>query len=63
MKQTVRTANYDATIDIPYEKLASKANFTRLPQQQSGGCDCCQKITVMGCCPPRDTGLNPKILE
>lgn len=30
MKQTIKTKNYNAVIEIPYEKMARKPNWTQI---------------------------------
>ena len=52
MKQTIRTKNYDAVLEIPYEKLTSKCNFYKVPEKDNDPCTCTctNQVTIMGNC-------------
>ena len=68
MKQTVRTKNYDAVLEIPYHKLTSKCHFYKVPQTDTDLCTCTNRVTVSGscCCTVSETKVktvNVEILE
>ena len=66
MKQTITTENYKATVDIPYEKLASSSHRKVIPTQknketviyvQGSNCQSCC------CCQTSNSEVTMEMLE
>jgi hypothetical protein len=49
MKQTIKTTNYNAVINIPYEKLAKKSNCIRMDSMQLNNESLAKTIVIPHC--------------
>lgn len=66
MKQTIKTANYNAVVEIPYERLAKQSNCTPLnsylPQENLAQTKTIVVPHCNGCCHPTPKN-NPITME